>query len=157
LRLSSEAGAGTTAELILPVTTEASREESPLMTPSADAASPATVLLVDDDALIAMSTTMMLEDLGHRVIEAHSPADALKVLNSSPPVDVLITDHAMPEMTGVELARKARQIHPGLPVLLATGYADLPDSADVGLPRLTKPYGQKQLAVELARLLPSRQ
>ncbi len=60
-------------------------------------------------------------------------------------------------MTGAELARRAREIYPRLPVLLATGYADLPDSAGADLPRLTKPYGQTQLAAELARLLPRTQ
>ena len=157
LRLSSEVGVGTTAELVLPVTTEAGHEDSPLASSGAGEATPATVLLVDDDALIAMSTAMMLEDLGHRVVQAHSAADALKVLRSSSSVDLLLTDHAMPEMTGAELARRAREIHPRLPVLLATGYADLPDSAGVDLPRLTKPYGQTQLAAELARLLPRTQ
>lgn len=153
LRLSSEVGVGTTAELILPVTSEVRPEEPPLATAGAGDTTPATVLLVDDDALIAMSTAMMLEELGHQVIAAHSAADALEVLSSSPSVDLLLTDHAMPEMTGVELARRARELRPRLPVLLATGYADLPDSAGVDLPRLTKPYGQKQLAAELARLL----
>ena len=99
---------------------------------------------------------MMLEDLGHRVIEAHSGAAALEILKTTPAVDVLLTDHAMPEMTGVELADRVRELRPGLPILLATGYADLPDSAHVELPRLAKPYGQKQLANELARLLARR-
>ena len=99
---------------------------------------------------------MMLEDLGHRVIEAHSGAAALEILKTTPAVDMLLTDHAMPEMTGMELADRVRELRPGLPILLATGYADLLNSAHVELPRLAKPYGQKQLANELARLLARR-
>ena len=118
-------------------------------------AASATVLLVDDDALIAMSTAMMLEDLGHRVIEANSGADALRDSELSGERRPAFTDHAMPEMTGTELARHARDIRPDLPILLATGYAELPDRAAVDLPRLAKPSAKRGLAVELAKLLHS--
>ena len=68
--------------------------------PGAGRAPAATVLVVDDDVLIAMSTAMMLEDLGHRVIEVQLGAAALEILKTTPAVDMLLTDHAMPEMTG---------------------------------------------------------
>ena len=153
LRLSSEVGVGTTAELFLPVTTATPSLNEVQSEASYVGAAPATVLLVDDDALIAMSTSMMLEDLGHRVIEANSGPSALEILKSPADVDVLLTDQAMPGMTGLELARHARKLRPNLPILLATGYAELPEAPAISLPRLTKPFAQKQLASELARVL----
>ena len=65
----------------------------------------------------------------------------------------MLTDHAMPGMTGVELAMASREVRPQLPVLLATGYAELPDGAQIDVPRLTKPYHQEQLRDRLDQLL----
>ena len=113
----------------------------------------ATILLVDDDPLIAMSTVDMLEDLGHTVIEAHSGAKALEALQKADAVDLMITDFAMPGMNGAQLADAVRVKFPGLPVLLATGYAELPSGARVDLPMLGKPYSQAQLASEISKLL----
>ncbi len=59
----------------------------------------------------------------------------------------------MPGMTGVELASRARALRPGLPILLATGYADLPSGTSTDLPRLAKPYQQRDLARQLAAIL----
>ena len=68
-------------------------------------------------------------------------------------VDVVVTDHAMPGMTGAELARQIRQRWPELPVILATGYADLPNGEEPGLPRLSKPYQQDELAAQIGRVM----
>ena len=68
-------------------------------------------------------------------------------------VDVVVTDHAMPGMTGSELARQIRQHWPGLPIILATGYAELPNGEDPGLPRLSKPYLQDELASQIAKVI----
>ena len=67
------------------------------------------ILVVDDDALINMSTVDMIEDLGHTVLEAYSGKEALEILRSGKQIDALVTDYAMPGMTGVELASKAGQ------------------------------------------------
>jgi CheY-like chemotaxis protein len=66
---------------------------------------------------------------------------------------LLLTDYSMPKMTGAELAKAARALRPELPILLATGYAELPPGFDMELPRLSKPYDQTQLASEIAKLL----
>ncbi|QCK88627.1 response regulator [Phreatobacter aquaticus] len=116
----------------------------------------ATILFVDDDYLIAMSTVDMLEDLGHRVIEASSAQEALAILESGEHVDAIVTDHAMPGMTGAELAERARQLRPNIPILLATGYAELPPGVSSTLPRLGKPYQQRDLSAKLAGLLPKK-
>jgi signal transduction histidine kinase/CheY-like chemotaxis protein len=151
-KLSSVPGQGTLVELWLPkATTPAQAAELP-PAPVADV-SPAVVLVVDDDALIAMSTVDMLADLGHTVLEAGSGVEALEILRSGQAVDLLLTDYAMPGMTGVELAQAARAMAPDLPVLLATGYADLPEGVVADLPRIAKPYTQNQLAVATAKLL----
>jgi PAS domain S-box-containing protein len=152
LELSSVVGSGTTATLVLPVTTKA-----PATTAAAhvthNAARSAVILFVDDDPLIAMSTTEMLEDLGHRVIGANSGRHALDILRSEQPLDLMMTDHVMPGMTGIELAAASREVRPSLPILLATGYADLPEGAQPDLPRLAKPYHQDQLRARLDQLL----
>jgi Response regulator receiver domain len=73
-----------------------------------------------------MSAVCMLEDLGHTVIEANSPQRTLEILEAEQAVYLMMTDQAMPGMTGVELAEIVRGKRPNMPVLLATGYADLP-------------------------------
>ena len=152
LQLSSVVGGGTTATLVLPVATVAPEAESPVHTAQKVNRS-AVILFVDDDPLIAMSTTEMLEDLGHRVIGANSGLHALDILRSEQPIDLMMTDHVMPGMTGVELAAASRQVRPSLPILLATGYAELPEGAQLDLPRLAKPYHQDQLRDRLDQLL----
>jgi signal transduction histidine kinase len=150
--LESQVGVGTTAILWLPVATgepETKAEPAVGIAPAA----PAVILLVDDDFLIAASTSALLEDLGHEVVESHSGADALEILEGGLKPDLVITDHAMPGMTGVQLAEAIHQRHPHLPILLATGYADLADGQDIRLPRLTKPYTQQQLSHEIGLLL----
>jgi CheY-like chemotaxis protein len=156
LELSSAPGVGTTATLWFPVaaappaTGRAVKDTRPKPT------RPATILVVDDDALIALGTVDMLEDLGHKAISAHSGKRALEILESGQEVDLLLTDQAMPGMTGTELAERARHQRPKLPVLLATGYADLPRNETTSLPRLAKPYVQAQLQSEISRLLGTR-
>ena len=115
---------------------------------------PSKDLFVDDDLLIAGSTVDLLEDLGHEVIEVHSAIEALRLLEDGLAADLLITDHAMPGMTGIELAREVRRQYPQLPILLATGFAELEGGKVVDVARLAKPYTQAQLATEIARLLP---
>jgi PAS domain S-box-containing protein len=152
LQLSSAPGKGTTATLVLPVATSAPEAESPAPALSKVNRS-AVILFVDDDPLIAMSTTEMLEDLGHRVIGVSSGLHALDIIRSAQPIDLMMTDHVMPGMTGIELAAASREVRPQLPILLATGYAELPEGAQLDLPRLAKPYHQDQLRDRLDQLL----
>jgi CheY-like chemotaxis protein/two-component sensor histidine kinase len=154
LRLSSQVGVGTNAELWVPATAMIA-EETKLVAiePIGQLNGKITVLVVDDDALIAMSTVGMLEDLGHDVIEAHSGERALEILRDRLTIDLLVTDYSMPRMNGVQLVAAAREIRPDLPVLLATGYAELPAGSGHDLPRIGKPYRQNQLAAEIAKVL----
>ncbi len=154
LRLFSTPGRGTRAELWLPIAEGAAEATA---TRAADRPAEgnrrATLLFVDDDFLISLSTTSLLEDLGHTVVRAASGSEALDVLRTGRSIDMMITDYAMPGMTGLQLAEEARALRPGLPILLATGYADLPKRAKFELPRLQKPYQQTQLAEQIKGLL----
>ena len=154
LRLRSQLGKGTTAELWLPVSDGGladPREETPVPAPRSRRA---TVLLVDDDDLVRTATADMLRDLDHEVIEASAPSAALRVLRSSTPLDLLISDHLMPTMRGTRLISEARKLRPLLPALLVTGYADVGRDEFAGTPRLAKPFRQADLAQEIAKLLP---
>jgi signal transduction histidine kinase/CheY-like chemotaxis protein len=152
LQLTSTVGKGTCATLVLPVAAAAPETESPAPVVEKIKRS-AVILFVDDDPLIAMSTMEMLEDLGHRVIGANSGQHALDILRSEQPIDLMVTDHMMPGMTGLELVAASREVRPSLPVLLATGYAELPEGTQLNLPRLAKPYHQDQLRDQLDQLL----
>jgi CheY-like chemotaxis protein len=83
------------------------------------------------------------------VTEANSAAEALDLL-SEERFDLVITDQAMPRVTGLELARAAREAAPAMAIIVATGYADLAAGADLGLPRLPKPFWQAELAGAIA-------
>src|SRR5262249_1430462 len=115
LRLTSAVGKGTRAELWLPAAAVSvpERKARPLRSVGQPARR-ATILVVDDDALIAMSTANMLEDLGHKVIEANSGALALDILQNDRRIDLLMTDYLMPRMNGAQLARAARELRPEL-------------------------------------------
>jgi PAS domain S-box-containing protein len=152
LQLTSTVGKGTCATLVLPVAVAAPHTEH-VAPPAERTKRKAVILFVDDDPLIAMSTTEMLEDLGHRVIGVNSGHHALDILRSEEPLDLMVTDHMMPGMTGLQLAAASRKVRPSLPVLLATGYAELPKGAQLDFPRLAKPYHQDQLRDQLDRLL----
>lgn len=152
LRLESTPGCGTKVHLWLPVATEAPIPQKSAIS-VAQGTPPATILLVDDDLLIAGSTVALLEDLGHVVVEANSGTAALELLAGGLVADLLITDYAMPGMTGLELGREVKRLRPELPILLATGFAELKGAEAGDLPRLAKPYTQDELAVQIGRLL----
>jgi len=148
--IDSTLGKGTVVSLRLPAQAPAADTGEPRAVaepPANDNAGAANlrILVVDDDFLVAMNTSAMLEDLGHRVVEVHSGALALDALDRDGPFDLMITDQAMPQMTGTALIVAARQRAPDLPVVLATGYAELPPGADQSIPRLAKPFFQNDL------------
>ena len=114
------------------------------------------VLAVDDDDLVLLNTVAMLEDLGHRVIEATSGAEALKEIDSDAGIDLVVSDQIMPEMTGDQLAGAISRKRPGLPVILVSGYAEIPRSADPSIHRLAKPFTQRELAAALGTAIRGR-
>ncbi|MDP9164275.1 MAG: response regulator [Pseudomonadota bacterium] len=151
-RLASEVGEGTTAEIWLPKSTSieqlaAQPSEELAETPALD------ILLVDDHPDVRRTTAAMLEELGHRVTEAQGGHDALALLDvADRPCDLIVTDYAMPRLSGTDLLREARTRRAGVPALIITGYADAdaigerPD--DVGI--LAKPFTLEGLSRAVA-------
>ena len=129
---------------------------SPAQTPAHDAADDQkpdgkkTVLVCEDDWLIRASTVDMLEDQGHTVLEAADAKTALAVL-SEKPIDVLVTDVGLPDMSGVMLAERAKVLVPGLPVIFATGNSHV-EGVTLGpnVQLVVKPFSGEALAQAIA-------
>jgi signal transduction histidine kinase len=155
-RIESKLGSGTTAELWLP--------RAPKTSPSARAAppeprstqlKPLKVLLVDDHAEVRSTTAAVLEDSGHNVLEAASGGEAIELLKERTcDFDLLITDYAMPRLSGTEFLREARLLCPDVPALLITGYAqaemivDRPEGVEI----LLKPFTPHALEAAMGRV-----
>jgi CheY-like chemotaxis protein len=150
MTMKSWPGEGTIVELWLPVAPadELAETVRTLSGGQADPASerpPLKILAVDDDALVLTNTAALLEDLGHHVLQATSGQQALECIKRHPDLDLVITDQAMPKMTGLQLREAIAADHPDMPVLIATGYAEFPQQAGEGIPRIAKPFTQEQL------------
>jgi PAS domain S-box-containing protein len=116
------------------------------------------VLVVDDDPLVAELLEDMLEGLGYECRAAPGGAEALELLRSDPTwFDLLVTDRAMPRVTGEDLAREALVLRPDLPVILVTGFSDAPARERLealGVREvIQKPIRRSQLAEALGRVL----
>jgi CheY-like chemotaxis protein len=109
---------------------------------------------VDDDELVLTNTIAMLDDLGHTGIAASSGKTALDILRQKASVDLVITDYAMPQMTGLQLAVAIKTEWPDLPVIIATGFAEMDEpEIEPRLPKLAKPFTEAELANELWRVV----
>jgi CheY-like chemotaxis protein/two-component sensor histidine kinase len=150
LTIKSAPGEGTEIALWLP---ESHDEVPPEAKAPHEAAATRTgaALLVDDEEYVRVITADMLTDLGFKVHEASCAEDALAALDSGLAPDLLITDHLMPGMTGVELAHAVRARHPATKILIVSGFAEV-EGIDPALPRLTKPFVQSELALAMAEL-----
>jgi len=158
LILRSQKGRGTTAELWLPVakkTEEATEAEAPAQVPAKEHRR-LIVLVVDDDPLVLTNMAAMLDDVGHKIFEASSAREALAILRRESGIQLVITDQAMPHMTGLQLIEEMKDNWPDLPVILATGFAELPPGTDLRQITLAKPFRQHDLAfaVETAMTTP---
>jgi PAS domain S-box-containing protein len=154
LRMESLKGKGTSVELWIPLfhgeILPAPAAEVPVA--AADDKS-LLIVVVDDDQLVLTNTKAMLEDFGHTVIDSISGPAALEVIRKTPHVDLVITDQAMPQMTGMQLAAAIRVDWPNLPILLVSGYAELPSKAAFELPKLAKPFSLDDLEDAIARTI----
>lgn len=147
LRIQSAPGEGTAIELWLPVSDEiaAIHEDAEQHAVSQGAG---TALVVDDEELVRLSTAEMLEGLGYETIEASSAEVALKVMDERS-IDLLVTDHLMPGMTGTDLAKAVRKRFPSMKIVIVSGYADV-QGLDSAFTRLTKPFRQAELAAAVS-------
>ncbi|UFN48093.1 response regulator [Roseomonas sp. OT10] len=150
-RITSRPGEGTCVELLLPRAHEA-QEAAAEAVPEPRQGRRARILVVDDDSTVREVTSAFLAELGHDILEAADGAGALRLLEQRGDIDALVADLTMPQMTGVELAQRARALRPGLPVLLVTGYAEI-DKVPRDLPVLHKPFQQAELARRVAEMI----
>jgi len=149
--LISRVGEGASAVLWLPIAQEedvAPGQAAAL--PCVPAVPRLTILAVDDDALVLMNTAALLEDLGHEVIEASSGAAALEAFRAREDIDLIITDQAMPSMTGADLIAAVDDLRPGTPTIIASGYGEGVETPGREVIRLGKPFTQTQLAHAVA-------
>lgn len=145
--LQSKPGEGVSAILWLPAAETGSRTSEPLAAEEPlPSMSRLTILAVDDDALVLMNTAALLEDLGHVVIEAESARAAMGAVRARKDIDLIITDQAMPDMTGVDLIAAVEEFRPHMPVIIASGYGEGVDVPGRQVVRLSKPFNQRQLA-----------
>jgi CheY-like chemotaxis protein len=156
-RIESELGRGTNAELWLPraPTQSAAPSEAEIEEPDSATAHTRRILLVDDHAEVRSTTAAMLTDLGHTVTEAANGNDALKALREGEcECDLLISDYAMPHLSGTEFLREARELCPDVPALIITGYAETDAISDrpVGVEILLKPFTAKALQSAVGRI-----
>ena len=149
LAISSRLGLGTHIELWLPASTEEIASSHIATAQEPVRAQAAVALLVDDEDLVRASTANMLSDLGYRVVETASAEEALSILGRGAHVDVVVTDHLMPGLTGVDLARRLREAWPQVAVLIVSGYGESEGIAP-DFTRLNKPFRQADLAAGLA-------
>jgi PAS domain S-box-containing protein len=155
LRIESQTGKGTSVELWLPlahgeVLAPVAAAE---MTIGESEKKPLVIVVVDDDKLVLTNTKAMLEDFGHTVIDAISGPAALEVIRNTPHVDLVITDQAMPQMTGMQLAAAIKVDWPNLPILLMSGYAELPSKTPFEVPKLAKPFSLDDLEDAVVRTM----
>jgi len=155
-RLHSAPGRGTTAEILLPVAASGMAAEAapaPAATPLPDhGPRPMKILAVDDDFLVLMGTVGMLEELGHEVLQASRGDEALAIFEAERDIDLVLTDQAMPGMTGARLAEAIRAKRPDMPIILCTGYGELPEGSEPFVTsRLGKPFSDRQLADAITR------
>jgi signal transduction histidine kinase/ActR/RegA family two-component response regulator len=153
-RLESEMGKGTTAELWLPRAPEQAKRSRHAVEPEQVQLRPLKVLLVDDHPEVRSTTAAVLEDAGHEVRQSDNGADALALLKKGDcDFDLLITDYAMPYLSGTDLLREARLLCPDVPALLITGYAETEKIGDrpAGVEMLLKPFTPAALEGAMVR------
>jgi signal transduction histidine kinase len=151
IAIDSQEGVGTRVEIWLPraPAAQAAKQDPPAAEPdSAAAERPLRILLVDDHDAVRETTAGMLCDMGHKVETATDGPGLLRKLSAAPSdYDLIITDYAMPLLSGADVLRKAREIRPGMPGIIISGYAD---SRSIARPAaesvvLTKPFTLDQM------------
>ena len=155
-KLKSKVAEGTCAEIWLPRATAPAEAPMPDLADGGGtaAAKLLRILLVDDHHEVRAMTAGMLQDLGHTVTEVASGADGLALLKDDPTAfDLIVSDYAMPHLSGMEVVRLARQARAGMPALLITGYADADAIGDrpEDLSVLQKPFNMAALAAAIRR------
>ncbi len=156
IRVQSEVGKGTTVEVLFPLLEEVFAEDRP--TVDATPRGSERILFVDDEPSLVRIFTQMLEHFGYQVIAKKSGPEALEVFRESPEkFDLVITDMAMPDMTGERFAQELLLIRPDIPIILCTGYSDTIDekrAAELGIQAFVmKPVRMAKLSQTVRNVL----
>ena len=148
--IASEPGAGTQVSLWLPIThdVEAQRPAPRIANVAMEVEGIAVV--VDDHNLVRRGTAAMLREEGYKVVEVESAEACLVRLKEGLRPALLITDHVMPGMTGLDLVHRVADLYPQVPILLVSGYDGL-DATPADIVRMTKPFRQHELQAAIAR------
>jgi CheY-like chemotaxis protein len=158
-RIDSSVGRGTRAAIWLPRSPSnfAATGDAPVRRSSGPDVRPLKVLLIDDHEAVRTTTAALLRYQGHEVIEAHDGQQALSLLESDRECcELLITDYAMPHVSGAEVIRNARKIRPSLPAIIITGYADAQSIArrPENVAVIAKPFSPEQLEAAIRDAVP---
>jgi two-component system cell cycle sensor histidine kinase/response regulator CckA len=123
--LYSEPGLGTRVSIQLPAIDEPASVVVQPAAPEIELGRGRTVLLVEDESAVLFAAARILGAQGYTVLVRADPNDALKAIaDAETPIDILVTDVVMPGLSGIDLARRARELRPGLPVLYTSGYSE---------------------------------
>jgi PAS domain S-box-containing protein len=160
-KIYSEVGHGTTVKMYFPRSLDQETESEVYLTGPVMGGSE-TILVVEDDMAVQATVIEILSSLGYRVLKANNAENALVVLQSGIPIDLLFTDVVMPgDLRSPELARQARQMFPNMEVLFTSGYTQNAivhgGRLDAGVQLISKPYTREQLARKIRHLLANRQ
>jgi two-component system, cell cycle sensor histidine kinase and response regulator CckA len=160
LDLQSKPGVGTKVFLRMPALFSQSDEQPTQAEPAgAEGLHSKKILFVDDEVILRETIPLMLDSMGHRVETAASGLEALQRLQGGSDIDLVLLDHNMPELTGVETLISLRTRRPDLPVILSTGFVDeATEDVLASIPcvwLLKKPYGKRELQRLLAEVFPA--
>jgi CheY-like chemotaxis protein len=156
IQVESQVGAGAVFRIYLPMVDQEAEEQSSKPAASSNLTGSETILIVEDEESVRKLARIILTVQGYTVIEAASGPEALEMVRKSP-VDLLITDVVMPQMSGRELAERFSREHPTMKVLYISGYLDEVMGhhgvIDTGLPLLTKPFSPEALTEKVRVVL----
>jgi CheY-like chemotaxis protein len=154
----SEPGKGATFSVYIPRIETA--VAIPVETPHEASIGTESILLLDDEQAVVEMGTAILEGLGYKLATETDSLRALEVFRAGPnEFDLIITDYAMPKMTGMDLAKEVRRLRPDIPILLCTGFSEKITSDSVkelGMDLLMKPYGMRQISQAVRKILDAR-
>jgi len=158
LFVESQLNEGTRVDVYFPLLREENKTET--KSESAPPFGQGRILLVDDEEAVTLTTKLTLEDLGYEVRDTLDPNEAFTLFSTDPDAfDLLLTDYAMPGLTGLELALKIHELRPGLPVILMTGFSDQASASELEKHKiqdcLMKPFTTKTLAKAIKEALQS--
>jgi CheY-like chemotaxis protein len=159
VKIRSEPGAGTAVSIYLPRSLVGDAAAERKLAGEVAHGMGEIVVVVEDEERVRAHSVEALKELGYTVIEAKSPVDALRMIESGMPMALLFTDVVMPEMNGRQLAERAARIRPGLKVLYTTGYTGVGGLSngllDPGMVFVAKPFTLEQLAQKVRQVLDS--